>query len=131
MIIIDSDIIIDILRQYTPAIEWLTSLGDEEIALPGFVVMELVQGCMNKADLRKLEMFIADFEVFWPAPETCDKALEIFTRFSLSHNLGLLDALIGQAAVALNSPIHTFNRKHYAVIPDLVTIQPYKKSIKR
>jgi hypothetical protein len=50
VIIIDSDIIIDFLRQFPPAIEWLTTLGDEEIALPGFVVMELVQGCTNKAD---------------------------------------------------------------------------------
>jgi len=106
LIIIDSDIIIDILRQYAPAIEWLTHLGDEEIALPGFVVMELVQGYTNKADLRKVEAFIDNFAVFWPAPETCDDALEIFTRFALSHNLGLLDALIGQAAVALNPPIY-------------------------
>ena len=42
MIIADSDVIIDFLRQYPPAIQWLTSLGDEEIALPGYVVMELI-----------------------------------------------------------------------------------------
>ena len=48
MILVDSDIIIDFLRKYPPAIEWLTSLGDEELALPGYVVMELVQGYTNK-----------------------------------------------------------------------------------
>ncbi len=127
MIVADSDIIIDVLRQYPPAIQWLTSLGDEEIALPGYVVMELIQGCTSKDDLRELERFIADFEVIWPSPETCDKALEIFAKFNLSHNLGLLDAIIGQTAVALNLPIHTFNRKHYEVIPELATIQPYRK----
>lgn len=67
-------IIIDFLRKYPPAIEWLTSLGNEEIALPGYVVMELVQGSINKEDLRELQKFIADFEVIWPAPETCDEA---------------------------------------------------------
>jgi predicted nucleic acid-binding protein len=46
---------------------------------------------------------------------------------SLNHNLGLLDALIGQMAVALNLPLHTFNRKHYASIPDLVMLQPSSK----
>ena len=127
MILVDSDIIIDFLRKYPPAIEWLTSLGDEELALPGYVVMELVQGCTNKGDLRKLEKFIEDVDVIWPSPETCDDALAIFTQFNLSHHLGVLDALIGQTAVAIDLPIHTFNRKHYAAIPDLVTVQPYQK----
>lgn len=127
MIILDSDIVIDFLRKHPPAIEWLTSLGDEEIALPGYVVMELVQGCKNKVNLRKLEKFIADFEVIWPSPDTCDEALEIFIKFNLSHNLGLLDVLIGQTAVKLDLPIHTFNSKHYDIIPNLVTVQPYHR----
>ena len=38
MILIDTDIMIDILRGYTPAIDWLVSLSDEEIVLPGFAV---------------------------------------------------------------------------------------------
>ena len=54
MLILDSDIMIDILRQYPPAIDWLESLGDEEIILPGFVVMELLQGCDNKAEQEKV-----------------------------------------------------------------------------
>jgi len=127
MIILYSDIIVDFLRQYPPAVNWLRSLGDEEIALPGFVVMELIQGCTNKVELHRLEKFIADFEVICPSTETCDKALEVYFLYYLSHNLGLLDALIGQAVVALGLPLYTFNRKHYAVIPGLVTIQPYQK----
>lgn len=128
MIILDTDILIDILRGYAPAIEWLASLEDEELALPGYVVMELVQGCDSKADLQRLQKFIADFEVIWPSPATCDEALNIFIRLNLSHNLGLLDAMIGQTARALDVPIYTFNRKHYAVIPGLTSVQPYQKS---
>jgi len=127
MIIVDSDIMIDVLRQSPPAIQWLSSLGDEEIGLPGYVVMELIQGCKNKADLWELEKFIANIEIIWPSSETCNKALKVFTKFNLSHNLGLLDALIGQTAVAMDLPICTFNYKHYKVIPGLVTIQPYQK----
>lgn len=128
MIILDSDIMIDLLRQYDPAVGWLASLGEEEILLPGFVVMELLQGCSNKMEQGKVEQFLAGFEIVWPLPETCTKALEVFARYHLSHNVGLLDALIGQTAVALNLPLHTFNRKHYAAIPRLVTVEPYNKS---
>jgi predicted nucleic acid-binding protein len=42
MILLDSDIMIDFLRKYPPAINWLSSLEDEKIALPGYVVMELI-----------------------------------------------------------------------------------------
>ncbi len=119
---------IDLLRQYSPAVAWLDTLGDEVIILPGFVVMELLQGCSSKAEQDKIESVLAAFETVWPAPETCDEALINFARFHLSHNLGLLDALIGQTAVALNLPLHTFNRKHYVVIPNLTTIEPYNKS---
>ncbi|GAB4455905.1 MAG: hypothetical protein Fur0044_50020 [Anaerolineae bacterium] len=128
MIILDSDIMIDLLRQYPPAVSWLDSLGDEEIVLAGFVAMELFQGCSNKSEQDKVAKVLTAFETVWPSSETCDEALDIFLRYHLSHNLGLLDALIGQTAVALNLPLYTFNRKHYAPIPNLITLQPYTKS---
>ncbi|MGE0887360.1 MAG: type II toxin-antitoxin system VapC family toxin [Blastocatellales bacterium] len=43
MILLDSDVMIDLFRRFPPAVEWFGSLSaDEEIALPGFVVMELI-----------------------------------------------------------------------------------------
>lgn len=128
MILLDSDVMIDILRQYPPAIAWLNSVGEEGLALPGYVVMELLQGCHNKADQIKVEQILMTFEIIWPVPETCQKALEIFSLYHLSHKIGLLDVLIGQTAVALNLPIYTFNRKHYVAIPNLTIIAPYTKS---
>ena len=128
MILLDSDVMIDLLRQCPPAVAWLDTLGDEEIILPGFVVMELLQGCSNKAEQAKVEKVLAEFEVMWPLPDTCEAALKVFARYHLSQGIGFLDALIGQTAVALNLPLHTFNRKHYAVIPNLVIVEPYTKS---
>lgn len=127
MILLDSDIVIDFLRKYPPAISWLSSLGDEQIALPGYVVMELIQGCNNKLELQEIRKFVTNFEVIWPTPETCNQALEIFAEYNLSHSLGLIDALIAQISISLGLPLHTFNVKHYTVIPGLITVQPYKR----
>jgi predicted nucleic acid-binding protein len=129
MILLDTDIMIDLSRKYQPAVAWLASLGDEEIALPGFVVMELIQGCRNKLEQEKVEKTLTPYSVMWPSLKACDEALSAFARYHLSHSLGLLDALIGEAAVTLNLPLHTFNQKHYAPIPNLKTIQPYAKGI--
>jgi len=63
----------------------------------------------------------------WPSASACDRALQDFFRFRLSHNLGLLDALIAHTAVELSAPLHTFNQKHYAAIAALTTVQPYVK----
>jgi len=128
MILLDTDVMIDLLRQYPPAVAWLDSLGEEEIILPGFVVMELIQGCRNKTEQKRMERELGAYGVVWPSPETCDKALSVFTRYHLSHGLGILDALIGQMAVDLDLPLYTFNQKHYTHIPNLKTVQPYKKS---
>ncbi len=50
MILLDTDVMIDLLRQYPSALTWLDSIDDEEILLPGFVVMELIQGCKTRAN---------------------------------------------------------------------------------
>ena len=63
----------------------------------------------------------------WPQPEACDRALDLYTGFHLSHGLGLLDALIGQLALELDLPLRTFNEKHYRAIPRLKLVQPYKR----
>ena len=55
MILLDTDVMIDILRGYQPAIEWLTTAAEQEIGVPGLVVMELLQGCQNAREQKKLK----------------------------------------------------------------------------
>lgn len=131
MILLDTDVVIDVLRQYLPALTWLDSLDGEEIVLPGFVVMELIQGSKNREQQEKIEALLKGYSVAWPSPETCNQALSVFASYYLSHSLGILDALIGQMAVALDLPLYTFNQKHYEAVPSLRTIQPYEKSSRK
>ena len=53
--------------------------------------------------------------------------LDDFTAFHLSRRLGLIDALIAACAVGRSATLCTFNVKHYRVIADLVTEQPYTR----
>lgn len=129
MILLDSDVLIDLLRKYPPAMAWFDALpAEEELAVSGYVVMELIQGCRNKAEQDRVQRELATYGVVWLSEAECDRALEVFARFRLSHNAGLLDVLIGQTAVALDEPLHTFNQKHYRFIPGIQTVQAYAKS---
>jgi predicted nucleic acid-binding protein len=130
MICLDSDVMIDLLRQYPPAIEWFDALDeDEEIVLPGYAVMELLQGCRNRAEQDRLQGTLAPYGVVWPSPTDCANALDIFRQYHLSHSAGLLDVLIGQTAAALSVPLYTFNQRHYEFMPGLQTAQPYNKTL--
>jgi predicted nucleic acid-binding protein len=129
MILLDTDVMIDLLRQHPPTVTWLESLGEEEIVLPGFVVMELIQGCRDKGEQERLERALNIYAIAWPLPEICDEALSVFSQYYLSHGIGILDVLIGQMAVALDSPLCTFNQKHYSAVPNPKTLQPYEKGL--
>ena len=126
----DTDVMVDIFRRFSPALDWLQSLGDTELQLPGFVVLELVQGCRDRGDMRQLERHLARFRTVWPSPETCDAAVSVFIQRRLQTGIELLDILIGVTAAATGLQLCTFNRKHYAGIPGLTLVQPYVRSMK-
>lgn len=125
MMLLDTDVAVDILRNHPPAVAWLHGLGEASLGLPGLVVMELLQGCKNKAEQQRIEQFCRPYSLCWPTRLDCDRALHDFAVFHLSQNLGLLDALIANTAKGLNEPLATFNVKHYRVVTGLTTIEPY------
>ena len=128
MLLIDTDVMVDILRDHDPELQWLDSISEESIVLPGFVVMELIQGCDDHGERDLLLRETEQFQVAWPSPETSRTALRVFADIHFSHGTGLLDALIGQLAVALDTPLMTFNVAHYEPIPGLEVRQPYDRS---
>jgi predicted nucleic acid-binding protein len=128
MALVDTAIMIDVLRQFPAALAWLASLDAEIIVVPGFVGMELLQECRNRAEQEKIERTLSRCRIVWPTTTSCDAALVAFAQFHLSHNLGLIDALIGQTAIELDLPLSTFNQKHYAMLTGLATMQPYSRA---
>jgi tRNA(fMet)-specific endonuclease VapC len=127
MILFDTDVMVDVLRGYEPAIAWLTAASDTEIGVSGLVAMELIQGCQNVREQKRLEKVLSVYPLYWAEPQDCDLALKNFAAHHLSRNIGLLDALIAQTAISVDAELATFNTKHYSVLKELKTIQPYEK----
>jgi predicted nucleic acid-binding protein len=127
MIGVDTDVMIDMLRQYAPAVEWLRSLGTEELALFGLVAMELLQGCRNRIEQQRVERQLRSYRLYWPSQTDCERAFQDYATYHLSHQLGILDALIAETAVGLGVTLATFNARHYRVVSALHTLQPYER----
>src|ERR1017187_3546531 len=124
MHLVDTDVLIDIQRGHAPAIAWFAGLA-ELPAVPGFVVMELVQDARNARELRQSLKLVAPLRVVWPSEADCARALSDFTAYHLARGLGLLDSIIASCAVGLATTLYTFNLKHYRVVPGLVAAEPY------
>ena len=129
MLLLDTDVLIDLIRNYAPAVAWLDEIWarGEKVSLPGFGVMELIQGCRNATEIKRVEKDVRNYITRWPSRATCKRALVAYTRYHLSHGLGMIDSLIGQIAVDQRLPFCTFNKKHFEAIFNITTIQPYKK----
>ena len=109
---VDTDVMIDILRRFEPAITWLRSLGSEELALPGLVAMELLQGCRNRVEQQRVERTLCPYRLYWPTQADCERAFQDYATYYLSHQLGILNALIAETAIGLGVALATFNEKH-------------------
>lgn len=126
MDLLDTDVLIDVQRGHPPALAWFASLTDLP-AVPGFVVMELIQDARNAAEVTQALKLVAPLRIVWPTEADCARALSDFATYHVSHGLGLLDSLIAACAVGLSATLCTFNVKHYKVVPGLVTAQPYTR----
>jgi len=127
MRLLDTDIMVDIQRGLQPALQWLESL-DEAPGLPGFVAMEVMEGCRDKQEMNDLRRQLEPFRVHWPTGADSNRALSTFSQAHLSHSLGVLDALIGECAIGLGACLCTFNVKHFKAVAKLMTEQPYAKN---
>jgi predicted nucleic acid-binding protein len=82
----------------------------------------------NNKKQQTLSTELKAYKILWPTHSDCNDAVKLFIRYRLSHNIGIIDVLIGQLALSFNLPLHTFNKKHYEPIPGLTTVQPYTKA---
>ena len=126
MELLDTDVLIDVQREHPPALRWF---GDPSTtpAVPGFVVMELIQAAENARQVQRARRLVSHLPIAWPSAEDCARALTHFGTLHLSHRLGLVDALIAATAVGRGATLYTFNVKHYRGFPGLRIAQPYTR----
>lgn len=123
--IIDSSILIDLLRKNTNALAWHTTVTNLRLNITPIVWMELVQGPTNKQDRQKVLRFLKQFPVEFETRSDTQWAMRQVARFSLGYGMHLSDILIASVAVRLTVPVYTLNTKHFAPLPSLRAIRPY------
>jgi hypothetical protein len=118
--LIDTDILIDVTRRIERSIRLLQGCAEQSHpAISVVTQLELLIGCRNKAELQKIERFIARFEVVLIDPSVSLRAVDLIRQYRLSHGLLLADGLIAATALEANLPILTKNQRDFQFIEGL------------
>jgi predicted nucleic acid-binding protein len=70
MILLDTDVLIDVQRGHAAALAWFASLA-EVPSVPGLVVMELIQGARDARQVREAVRLTAPLPIVWPTTADC------------------------------------------------------------
>ena len=122
--ILDTDVLILLEKENPAALAWYTALTETPY-VAGFAALELLNGCENAADRRRIEAFLKDFTMLWPDETTLDQAAQDYGALRLSHGIGVLDMVIAVTALVFGEELATFNVRHFRAVPSLLTVQPY------
>lgn len=120
VILVDTDILIDAARKIDAAVQFLNESESEgALGISIITEMELVTGCRDKKELRKLYKFLKRFEAL-PLHSTMSKeASRLLREYRLSHGLLIPDALIAATAIGNGLTLATKNIRDFRFIEGL------------
>src|SRR5207302_5965780 len=100
--LVDTNILIDAGHGVKDAVNYLyRKHRPSELAVSAVTQMELMVGCRNQAELRKLDKFLKQFAVLSVTHMISDRAVELLRSYRLSHGLLIPDSLIAATALVL------------------------------
>lgn len=121
--IVDTDVLIDFLRGYAPAVDWMRECRNRPM-VSVISVAELRAG-MRAGEKSALETLVGALVVIHVDEQIAARAGDLRREFGPSHGTGLADALIAASAIMNEARLVTLNVRHYPMIEGVV--QPYQK----
>ncbi len=124
-LLIDTDVLIDVLRGIEPAIQFLQSSEDHKF-VSCVTVVELYAGVKEGKEKTTLDRFMRLFDVI-PIDNELAKAAGLIKRdYANKSGTGFADAIIAATAIHHRYTLVTLNKKHFAMLQNILI--PYHKS---
>ncbi|MDY6805879.1 MAG: type II toxin-antitoxin system VapC family toxin [Cyanobacteriota bacterium] len=120
MVLVDTDILIDVSRNIETAIIRLEIEEQKsQITISAITQMELIVGCRNKLELGHLKRFLSRYKTVQIDENISALTVELIKTYRLSHGLLMPDAFIAATAIIGNLPLLTKNQSDYRFISEL------------
>ena len=119
LIILDTDILIEIIRKNITVIQKCDRMGTEKLAISSISFNEFLAGSCNKEDLQRNIKFLTGFKLV-PVNRNIDRLFtELYKTYAISHRPGIPDMLIAATSLHYNYAVYTNNKKHFRFIPGI------------
>jgi predicted nucleic acid-binding protein len=126
LLVVDTDVLIDYLRDQPQAVAFLEGT-EQPLATSAITVAELYAGVRDGEERRRLDAFVAAFEVLpLDRQKPAQRAGFWRRQYGPSHGTGLADALIAASAEAAGATLVTLNRRHFPMLAEVLV--PYAKA---
>lgn len=116
MILCDTNVIIEVFKGNSTAIDELENIGFENIALSVITEMELYFGALNNRELKEIKKHLKSLQVLHINPEISQVSLDLIEKYSKSHHLQIPDAIIAATAMVNKVELLTYNVKDFKYI---------------
>jgi predicted nucleic acid-binding protein len=123
--IVETSIIIDLLRVYAPAAAWYQRQTQPILGITPVIWMEVISGGENKIERLRAAKLLQRFTMIYFTQTDLDWAMQQQMTYELSHGVGMMDCLIASVSFRLNIPLYTHNLKHFAPIIGSLAQKPY------
>ena len=109
MILLDTNILIEVFKGNNVIISAVLEADPEKLALSSVTAMELYYGALNRLELQRIRKNISAFHIIHISTAISETANHLIERYAKSHNLQIPDALIAATALATDSELMTLN----------------------
>jgi predicted nucleic acid-binding protein len=128
LLVIDTDVLIDYLRDQPQAVSFLEGL-EQPLAASVVSVAELYVGVREGEERQRLDAFVSAFEALPLERELAVQAGLFRRQYGRSHGTGLADALIAASVEAAGATLVTLDRRHFPMLANVLV--PYAKAGQR
>jgi hypothetical protein len=125
--LLDTDVLIDILRAHPPAQVWLQANSSLPVMIHGVTAMEILMGSRNKNEWQRYQKFLNQFTLIWPTATEFEEAYWLLAQHHLTTAISIPDALIAATVLKRGWRLYSFNLKHYRQIDGLEVQTPYQR----
>jgi len=124
VLVIDTDVLIDYLRDQPQAVAFLEGC-DQALAASVITVAELYAGVRDGEERHRLDAFVEAFDLI-PLDGKAAVVAGLWRRqYGRRHGTSLADALIAASADGVGGTLVTLNQRHFPMLTNLLI--PYRK----
>jgi predicted nucleic acid-binding protein len=123
-VLFDTDVLIWYFRGLDTAAELISKTPYEQRFVSSVCIMELIQGCRNKKELKDIMAFIKNnCRIIHCDKDVSEKAISLIQTYALSHGLRTVDAIIAATVLVNKTCLATANYRHFDMIEPIRLIR--------